>query len=161
MFWSSTSRLWGWGRQVSQSCDSFFGSFFHKGIIYVRTRHALDPCHVDNTFTFAPFAFPFSLLPAVVRAWQARRQIFRLVFPFFVREFPVSVLSRMGNYAWLWTEMLDRSFRMISLTAKGEREKKTIRIHDLHVEWSRRAECVHVQYNVAWNICKGFWKHTF
>lgn len=36
-------------------------------------------------------------------------------FPFF--WFPVSVLVSTGNYAWLWTEMLDRSFLMISLTS--------------------------------------------
>ncbi|KAG7232064.1 hypothetical protein INR49_009921, partial [Caranx melampygus] len=31
------------------------------------------------------------------------------------------ILQVEGNYAWLWTEMLDRSFLMISLTVERER----------------------------------------
>lgn len=41
-------------------------------------------------------------------------------FPFCLCQF----LGLMGNYAWLWTEMLDRSFLMISLTVKKEKKER-------------------------------------
>lgn len=42
----------------------------------------------------------------------------KIIFPF-TPLFPTSPgLVGTGNYAWLWTEMLDRSFLMISLTAR-------------------------------------------
>lgn len=59
----------------------------------------------------------------------------------------MSVLVVTGNYAWLWTEMLDRSFLMISLTAKEKRETDgqhvSIPFFLLH---SRQ----HIQYRIQW-----------
>lgn len=63
-----------------------------------------------------------SLLPACLspNMWSIMSNSFGASL--FKKKF-LSLLVVTGNYAWLWTEMLDRSFLMISFTAKGKERK--------------------------------------